>query len=171
MRRLLAVTVVTVALFAGGGCSAERREAGEPAVTTSTRFEATLAPATATPGAPVATPAPGAAGGNGPAVCAAAQQASSDSGRKYVEQLTAMVSAAGAGDTAGARAAGKRAEAALAGWGTALRKQAGRADDPQLKTLLTDLAAEIGRLGTDIEALEETSLDRLQQRLDQLCAR
>ncbi|MBX7265661.1 hypothetical protein KIF24_06170 [Micromonospora sp. Llam7] len=88
-----------------------------------------------------------------------------------MEQLGAMLAATGAGDPAAATAAGERAEAALAGWGRALREQSSRADDPQLKTLLTDLAAEVGRLGTDIEALEDTSLDQLQQRLDQLCAR
>ena len=35
----------------------------------------------------------------------------------------------------------------------------------------TELATEIGRLGTDVDSIDETELDRLQQRLDQLCAR
>jgi hypothetical protein len=40
-----------------------------------------------------------------------------------------------------------------------------------LKTLLTDLATEVGTLGADVESIDETELDRLQQRLDQLCGR
>ena len=43
--------------------------------------------------------------------------------------------------------------------------------DPQLKTLLTDLGTEVAALGADVESIDETELDRLQQRLDQLCAR
>ncbi|MFI6785221.1 hypothetical protein [Micromonospora sp. NPDC050276] len=70
-----------------------------------------------------------------------------------------------------AEAARGRAEAALAGWRTALREQSERATDPQLKTLLTDLGTEVSALGADVEAIDETELDRLQQRLDQLCAR
>ncbi|WP_216592926.1 hypothetical protein [Verrucosispora sioxanthis] len=141
----------------------ERGDPAEPTAPTSTRVEVTAGPATPTPEQPVATPAPGAAGGNGPEVCAAAQQASGAAGKKYVEHLAAMVTATGAG--------GRRAEAALSDWEKALRAQATRADDRQLKDLLTELSTEVGRLGTDIEALEGASLDRLQQRLDQLCAR
>ncbi|GIJ20970.1 hypothetical protein [Micromonospora lutea] len=170
MRRPLAVTVVIAALFAGTACSAERRVADEPAAPVSTGVDVTTGPATPSP-EPVATPASGAAGGNAPQVCAAAQQASGDAGKKYVEQLAAMVTATGAGDTAGAAAAGRRAEAALSDWAKALAAQATRADDQQLKKLLRELSTEVDRLGTDVEALERASLDRLQQRLDQLCAR
>ncbi|MEV2238927.1 hypothetical protein [Micromonospora sp. NPDC049891] len=171
MRRPLAVTVATAALLAATACSAERRDAGEPVTPAPTGVEVTTGPATPTPEPPASTPAAGAAGGNAPEVCAAAQQASGDAGKKYVEQLAAMATATGAGDTADAKAAGRRAEAALSDWGKALRAQAARADDRQLKELLTELSTEVGRLGTDIEAIEGTSLDRLQQRLDQLCAR
>ncbi|GIJ78510.1 hypothetical protein SAMN05443287_109238 [Micromonospora phaseoli] len=171
MRRLLTATAVTAVLVAAAGCSGPQRQADDPAATTSTPVGATLAPVTPTPELPVATPAPGTAGGNAPEVCAAAQQASSEAGKEYVAHLGSMVSATGAGDAGGAEAAAKRAEKALSGWRQALREQSSRADDPQLKTLLTDLATEVGRLGTDIEAIGETSLDGLQQRLDQLCAR
>ncbi|MBQ1027905.1 hypothetical protein [Micromonospora sp. C95] len=172
MRRPLAVTVAAAAaLLVGTACSAERGGPTEPTAPASTRVEATAGPATPTPEQPVATPAPGAAGGNAPEVCAAAQQASGAAGKKYVEHLAAMVTATGAGDTADAQAAGRRAEAALADWEKALRAQAARADDRQLKELLTELSTEVGRLGTDIEALEGASLDRLQQRLDRLCGR
>ncbi|GIJ40023.1 hypothetical protein Vwe01_33480 [Micromonospora andamanensis] len=171
MRRTLAVTVAIAALLVGTACSAERRDAGEPAAPATTRVDVTTGPTTPTPESSSATPAPGAAGGNAPEVCAAAQQASGDAGKKYVEQVAAMVTATGSGDTADAEAAGRRAEAALSDWAKALRAQAARADDQQLKALLTELSREVGRLGTDIEALEGTALDRLQQRLDQLCAR
>jgi hypothetical protein len=178
MRRPLAVAVATAALLVGTACSAERPDVGAPSAPASTRADVTTGPATPTPGPatptpeqPVATPAPGAAGGNAPEVCAAAQQASGDAGKKYVEQLAAMVTATGAGDTADAQAAGRRAEAALADWEKALRAQAARADDQRLKELLTELSTEVGQLGTDIEAFEGTALDRLQQRLDKLCAR
>ncbi|MFG2104882.1 hypothetical protein ACGFJ5_30250 [Micromonospora echinaurantiaca] len=82
-----------------------------------------------------------------------------------------MLAAIGADDTATAETARRRAEAALTGWRTALRQQAERAEDPQLKTLLADLAGEVAALGTDLDAIDETELDRLQQRLDQLCGR
>ncbi|WBB54571.1 hypothetical protein [Verrucosispora sp. WMMD573] len=171
MRRPLAVTVATAVLLVGAACSTERPDAGEPSASASTRVEVTTDPATPTLEPSAATPAPGAAGGNAPEVCAAAQQASGDAGKKYVEQLAAMATATGAGDSADAQAAGRRAEAALSDWEKALRAQAARADDQRLKELLTELSTEVGRLGTDIEALEGTALDRLQQRLDRLCAR
>ncbi|WFE46884.1 hypothetical protein [Verrucosispora sp. WMMD1129] len=171
MRRPLAVAVATAALLVGTACSAERPDAGEPSAPASTGVDVTTGPVTPTPEQPVATPASGAAGGNAPEICAAAQQASGDAGKKYVEQLAAMATATGAGDTADAQAAGRRAEAALADWEKALRAQAARADDQRLKELLTELSTEVGQLGTDIEALEGTALDRLQQRLDKLCAR
>ncbi|MEK8109633.1 hypothetical protein NKG94_44515 [Micromonospora sp. M12] len=53
----------------------------------------------------------------------------------------------------------------------ALREQSERAVEPQLKTLLTDIGTEVSALGADVESIDETELDRLQQRLDQLCAR
>ncbi|MBM0237628.1 hypothetical protein JNW88_11500, partial [Micromonospora sp. ATA32] len=113
----------------------------------------------------------GAAVGNAPEVCAAAQQASSTAVRTYVEQLGVMIGAVGASDSKAAETARRQAEAALTGWRTALTRESGRATDPQLRTLLADLAAEVGTLGTDVDSIDETELDRLQQRLDQLCAR
>ncbi|MGC5381274.1 hypothetical protein ACPXB1_22645 [Micromonospora sp. DT68] len=88
-----------------------------------------------------------------------------------MEELGAMVAAVGAGDRATAEAARVRAEAALAQWRTALREQAARAADPQLRTLLNDMGAEVATLGVDGGSIDETELDRLQQRLDQLCVR
>ncbi|WP_405105337.1 hypothetical protein OG559_18240 [Micromonospora sp. NBC_01405] len=171
MRRLLALAAAMAVLSAGAACSAER-SGSEPGPSGSPP-----AAAGATPGAGGA--GPGAAGGslgppaggNGPEVCAAAQKASGAAVRTYVAELGRMIGAVGANDSATAEVARKRAEAALAGWRTELRQQSARATDPQLKTLLADLASEVGTLGTDVDAIDEEELDELQQRLDQLCAR
>ncbi|MEO3780133.1 hypothetical protein ABGB16_25590 [Micromonospora sp. B11E3] len=161
MRGLLALTVAVAALAGGVACSPERAGSDGVAV------EAGSTGPGATPGAGGGSPAP--AGGNGPEVCAAAQQATEAAVRTYVAELGAMLGAVGANDSATAEAARGRAEAALAGWRAALRQQSSRATDPQLRTLLADLASEVGMLGTDVEAIDEEELDRLQQRLDQLC--
>ncbi|WFE57551.1 hypothetical protein [Micromonospora sp. WMMD712] len=173
MRRLLALTVAAVVLSATAACSAGR-SGSDPADGPGGSSPAPAGGATpggggAAPGGPPA--ASGAAGGNAPEVCAAAQQASGTAVRTYVAELGRMIGAVGASDSATAEVARKRAEAALTGWRTALREQSTRATDPQLRTLLADLATEVGMLGTDVDAIDEEELDELQQRLDQLCAR
>ncbi|MFG1918808.1 hypothetical protein [Micromonospora sp. NPDC048898] len=160
MRRLLAVTALVTVLLGTAGC-----DTGRPVGVGPTGV------ATESAGDPSALPASGGAAGGATEVCAAAQQASTTAVRTYVAELGRMVAAIGAGDSGTAEAARGRAEAALAGWRTELRKQSERATDPQLKTLLTDLGAEVAALGADVESIDETELDRLQQRLDQLCAR
>ncbi|MEH0827398.1 hypothetical protein [Micromonospora sp. CPCC 205714] len=162
MRRLLTATLVTAVLLTGSGCSGDRSDEAAPATS------GPSAAATVVRSAPVSV-AP--AGGNGPQVCAEAEQAASAAVRTYVEELGKMIAAVGANDSTGAETARKRAESALATWRSALREQSARATDPQLKTLLTDLATEVGTLGADVESIDETELDRLQQRLDQLCGR
>ncbi|MGC5310234.1 hypothetical protein [Micromonospora zamorensis] len=159
MRRLLAVTALVTVL---AGCSADRPGGVGPGPTGVTSGGS----ASGSNGAP----ASGAAAG-GTQVCVAAQQASTTAVRTYVAELGRMVAAVGAGDTSTAEAARGRAEAALDGWRTELREQSEQATDPQLKTLLTDLGTEVAALSVDVESIDETELDRLQQRLDQLCAR
>ncbi|MEU4475384.1 hypothetical protein [Micromonospora sp. NPDC023888] len=163
MRRLLAVTALVTVLFDVAGCSADRPEgvgSGPVGVTTGGPTSG-----------PSGIPASGAAAGDATQVCAAAQQASTTAVRTYVAELGRMVAAVGAGDSGTAEAARGRAEGALHGWRTELREQSERATDPQLKTLLTDLGTEVAALSVDVESIDETELDRLQQRLDQLCAR
>ncbi|MEU8425115.1 hypothetical protein AB0C15_30015 [Micromonospora sp. NPDC048835] len=156
MRRLLAVTALLTLLTGAAGCAT-----GGPAGATA-----------GTPSGPTGSPASGGvAGGNAVQVCTAAQEASTTAVRTYVAALGQMLASVGAGDSRTAEAARGRAEAALADWRTALREQSGRTDDPQLKTLLTDLGTEVSALGADVESIDETELDRLQQRLDQVCAR
>ncbi|SCE97194.1 hypothetical protein GA0070607_3844 [Micromonospora coriariae] len=172
MRRLLAVTVLVAALFAGAGCSTDR-PGGEPGPTATTTGGSgpTAGPGGGSAGTSVGSPGTPVVGGNAAQVCAAAQQAGATALETYVAAVGQMIAAVGAGDSTAAEAARKRAEAALAGWRTVLREQSARATDPQLKTLLTDIGAEVAALGADVDSIDETELDRLQQRLDQLCAR
>ncbi|KOX08339.1 hypothetical protein ADK66_16025 [Micromonospora sp. NRRL B-16802] len=158
MRRLLAVAVLVTAL-AVSACSADRPAGEGTAVPTAAGPGATSAGSTGTPSAGDAQ------------VCAESQRAGTTAVRVYVEELGRMVAAVGAGDSATAEAARVRAEAALAQWRTTLREQSARAADPQLRTLLNDMGTEVAALGVDGESIDETELDRLQQRLDQLCVR
>ncbi|RLP96651.1 hypothetical protein [Micromonospora sp. CV4] len=165
MRRLLAVTVLVAALSAGAGCATDRSGGEGPGTTGGSGSAA------GTGGTPTGTPVGGGASGdNTEQVCAAAQQAGTTALQTYVAEVGQMIAASGVGDSATAEAARKRAEAALTGWRAALREQSARAADPQLKTLLTDIGTEVAALGADVESIDETELDRLQQRLDQLCA-
>ncbi|MEH1031800.1 hypothetical protein ACWD6L_11815 [Micromonospora profundi] len=158
MRRLLAVAVLVTAL-AVSACSADRPAGEGTAVPTAAGPGATSAGSTGTPSAGDAQ------------VCAESQRAGTTAVRVYVEELGRMVAAVGAGASATAEAARVRAEAALAQWRTTLREQSARAADPQLRTLLNDMGTEVAALGVDGESIDETELDRLQQRLDQLCVR
>ncbi|MEU1397190.1 hypothetical protein ABZ403_14165 [Micromonospora zamorensis] len=171
MRRLLAVTALVTMLAGAAGCSTD----GSPGVAPGSTGVTTGVPGPtvgATPAGSTGMPASGGtAGGPAAQVCVAAQQASTTAVRTYVAELGRMVAAVGAGDSSTAEAARGRAEAALDGWRTELREQSEQATDPQLKTLLTDLGTEVAALSVDVESIDETELDRLQQRLDQLCAR
>ena len=161
MRRLLAVTALLTVLTGATGCSTDPTAEGG----------AGSAAAGTAPG-PTGMPASGGvAGGDANQVCTAAREAGTTAVQTYVAELGRMLAAVGAGDSRTAEAARGRAEAALADWRTALREQSARTNDPQLKTLLTDLGTEVSGLGVDVESIDETELDRLQQRLDQLCAR
>ncbi|WP_089158072.1 hypothetical protein [Micromonospora sp. NBS 11-29] len=155
MRRVFAVTALTGMVLAGAGCADRDDDPfavgfGSPA-----------------PAATSAAPAPTATGDAG--VCARAKQSGSAAVQTYVSKLAEMLRAGGTGDEGAAGAAKRDAEGALAGWRDVLREQSTRAVDPRLRTLLADLATEVGRLGTDVQAIDETEFDRLQQRLDQLC--
>ena len=162
MRRPLAVTLVTAVLLSGAGC-ADRDDSNPFAVGfASPAPSATAAPGVSGPPSPTPTADAG--------VCLAAKRAGSAAVQTYVQELAEMLTV-GRTDRAAADAARRDAEAALAGWRDSLREQSGRATDPQLKTLLADLATEVGSLGTDVEKIDEAEFDRLQQRLDELCPR
>ncbi|WP_030491739.1 hypothetical protein [Micromonospora chokoriensis] len=164
MRRLFAVTALVTVLSSVAGCSTDRPIGGATEGSGS-------AGGGASPGPTGLLTSGGVAGGNTTQVCRAAQEASATAVRTYVAELGQMIAAVGAGDSRPAEAARGRAEVALIDWRTALREQSERTADPQLKTLLTDIGTEVSALGADVESIDETELDRLQQRLDQLCAR
>ncbi|MET8529995.1 hypothetical protein [Micromonospora sp. NPDC005172] len=167
MRRLLARTLLVAVLVAGGGCSDGRPgDAGPVGVTGGSDPSASAAGSGGSTGTPVG----GAVLGGDAQVCAEAQRAGATAVREYVAEVGRMLAAVGAGDTVTAGAARDGAQAALTGWRAALREQGTRAADAQLKTLLSDLGTEVAALGVDVESIDETELDRLQQRLDQLCA-
>ncbi|MFG1654722.1 hypothetical protein ACGFIE_32840 [Micromonospora sp. NPDC049275] len=170
MRRLLAVNLLVAVLVMGAGCSADRSGGAGPAGPTA-GGSGSAAGSGGAPGGSIGAPVGGGVAGGNAQVCAEAQQAGATAVREYVAELGRMVAAVGAGDTATADAARTRAQTALAGWRAALREQSARSTDPQLKTLLSDIGTEVAALGADVESIDETELDRLQQRLDQLCAR
>ncbi|MET8092933.1 hypothetical protein [Micromonospora sp. NPDC005220] len=164
MRRLLAVTALLTMLVGAAGCATDGSTGGSA--------EGAGSAAAGTSPGPAGMPAGGGvAGGDATQVCTAAQEATRTGVRTYVAELGQMLAAVGAGDSHTAEAARGRAEAALADWRAVLREQSERTNDPQLKTLLTDIGTEVSALGADVESIDETELDRLQQRLDQLCAR
>ncbi|MFY1672663.1 hypothetical protein ACN27G_22290 [Plantactinospora sp. WMMB334] len=176
MRRLLVTAAIAAALFAAAGCSGERDGASGPGPSAGPSSGAPATGATtpgASPGAPGGSPAvvdTRPAGGNGREVCEAATKASTSSVQTFVSELGKSLQAAGTGDTAGAEAARRRAEAALQTWGNAMREQSARATDERLKTVLAEIATEVGTMKASIESVDENKLQELQQRLDQLCA-
>ncbi|MEU1689744.1 hypothetical protein [Micromonospora sp. NPDC005707] len=155
MRRVFVVTALTGVLLAGAGCA--------------DRGQDPFAVGFASPAPPPTAPTPAPTVTGDPGVCARAKQAGSAAVQTYVFKLAEMLRATGRGDRKTADAARKDAETALAGWRDTLREQSGQAADPRLRTLLADLATEVGRLGTDVQSIDETEFDRLQGRLDELC--
>ncbi|MEV1332402.1 hypothetical protein AB0J20_22840 [Micromonospora costi] len=196
MRRLLVATVLTAGLASAGGCGSAQPSDTPAAGGSRPGGTATTgaAPAGSGPtggassGAGSSSGASSGAGSSGAgsssgassggassgggdtaAVCAATRQAGASAVETYVAEVGRMVAAVGANDAAAAEAARRRAEAALTGWRGVLREQSGRATDPRLRALLGDLDAEVEAMGADVTGVDETELDRLQQRLDQLC--
>ncbi|MEV4757985.1 hypothetical protein AB0J86_23110 [Micromonospora sp. NPDC049559] len=170
MPRTLVVPVLLVAVALAAGCSTARD--GTVAGPAATTPGAGSAPPGTPSGVPGTAPPDGSgpAGGNTREVCAAARQAGSAAGETFVAELGRMLAAAGAGDTRTSEQARRAAEAALADWSGALREQSAHATDPRLRAALADVAGEVGTLRTDLDSLDETRLDRVQQRVDQLCA-
>ncbi|MDW5327341.1 hypothetical protein [Plantactinospora sp. KLBMP9567] len=171
MRRLLVTAAIAAALFAAAGCSGERDGAAAPGPSGSPSAGAPSSGA-ATPGAsPGGSPAvdTSPAGGNGKEVCAAATKAATSSVQTFVSELGKSLQAASTGDTAGAQAAQRKAEAALQTWGTAMREQSARATDERLKTVLAEIATEVGTMKATVESVDENKLQELQQRLEALC--
>jgi hypothetical protein len=166
MRRLLAAAALAIVLPLAVACSADRADTASPGVTSVPGASSTTGPGGAS-GVPSVT---GPAGGNAEEVCAAARKASSESATTFITELGKMLEATSANDTKAAQTAQKKAEAALAGWAAALKEQAVRATDAQLKATLTEVGAEVSRIKPDDDTIDDVRLDQLQQRLDALCA-
>jgi hypothetical protein len=173
MRRLLVTAALAATLVTASACSSERDGVdGLPAAgtgaPTGTSSAAAPEPSSGPTGSPGAAET-GPAGGNAKEVCEAATKASADSVRTFIEELGKSLQAAAANDAAAAEAAQRRAEEALRTWGNVMREQSVRATDARLKAVLAEIGTEVSRMKASVESVDETKLDQLQQRLDQLC--
>lgn len=163
MRRHLATAVIAVIVILATGCSGTR-DGAAPGSTPASGAPDASASAGSSPGGVTGT-----AGGNAAEVCADAMAASGESVQVYIAELGKMLQATGSNDTVAVQEAERRAQGALDDWAATMREQSGRATDPQLKTVLAEIGTEVATMRADISSIDETTLDRLQQRLDQLC--
>jgi hypothetical protein len=173
MRWRLLATGLACALLAAAGCTGARGDAeAPPSAKPSAGSATTEAPASGDPasgGAASGGTPTGIATGNAADVCTEARKVSADQVSRFLAELGDALTASGDGDQARAGEARRAATAAVRAWSAGLRAQAARADDPRLAGLLRDMAAEVGTMTADIDSIDETRLDQLQQRLDQLC--
>jgi hypothetical protein len=167
MRRLLVAATVVTALLAVGGCSGDGTPSTAPTPAGPTSASA------GSGGSPAASSSPaspgGLAGGNAGAVCAAVTRASSDSATRFIAALGRMLESSTAKDQAAADAARRDAQAALTAWSTAMKEQSARASDARLKAALADVGREVAKIKPDVASINQTQLNDLQQRIDQLC--
>lgn len=182
MRRLPTVAGVVVVLLCLVACSPAEpavdpdrgRGAGGP--TSSVAGPAVPGPRAERPGA--ATPGPeGAgpttgtrpAGGNAQPVCATAVRAGSTAAQRFVQELGVLLQAGADGDAGRAATAKRAAQGALDDWARVTGEQAALATDARLRKVLTDIAAQVRTLRPEVQALQTARLNRLQERLDELC--
>ncbi|HEU4423993.1 MAG TPA: hypothetical protein VFR67_15790 [Pilimelia sp.] len=163
MRRL-AAAVLAAALLAGAGCTADRTPGAAPSSVGGGSPGAAAAPTGGTPSAGTATTT-----ANGREVCAAARKLTNEKVTAFITQLGKALEAAAKGDTKGADAARAAAAKAVSEWATGLRSQATKAEDPQLKALLSEMSQVAQQLTVDLENVDDAKLDELQGRLEQLC--
>ncbi|BCB79394.1 hypothetical protein GCM10022251_21850 [Phytohabitans flavus] len=170
--------VVVALVLAGAGCSADRPAASPSASSgTSVAPDTTSGPAgqpgTADPSGaavPPGTAETAPAGGNAKQVCADAVAAGEKGVATFLAELGNMLAATGKGDGKAEYEARQKAEAALATWSQAMKDQAAKATDGRLRTVLTEIGNEVGKMRADLDTVDSAKLDQLQQRLDTLCA-
>jgi hypothetical protein len=165
MRRLAVLILVGVlSVPAAAGCTGDTSPAGTPP---------SPAPAgSSLPGTGSATPSPGdptALAGNGVPVCAAVRKLTTTQVTAFITELGRSLQASAAGDTAGAEKARRAANTAVERLAAGLRAEAARADDPRLKTALSETAAVAATLTADLGKVDDAKLDEVQRRLEQLC--
>ncbi|MFB9235885.1 hypothetical protein ACFFWC_10050 [Plantactinospora siamensis] len=179
MRRLPAVAAVAVALFATAvaGCSGGSQPTAAPGGTAGPASTGAASAGPTGPAGGAGTPAPGTpqvtvtatAGGNAGQVCDAAVTAGSEAAVTFVNELSKQLQASSAGDAKTAETARQNAQAALNRWSAALKQQSDRATDAQLKAALAAVGIEVSRIKPDVQTLDQTKLNELQQRVDGLC--
>lgn len=159
MRRVLALAVLTAALFTAAACGNSNTPGGT----------ATSAPA-----------GNGASAGDNTAeVCAAAKKTIEDSTRKLAEELTKALMAQSSGDAAAGAAAIQSLQALFTSTISSARTEAARATNAELKQALTTFADEsekaIANVKTPadlekIDQLDTAALTAAQEKVDQICA-
>jgi hypothetical protein len=169
VKRALIAVACTALLLAGcsAGPGSARGGAGAGAAT----------PTSAASGSAADSPgvASGATGGSGSgadgtaAICAAAKQARTDAVGVFVTEYGKAVQAAAGGDQAAADTAQRAAKAALERWEKSLREQARRAGAGELGGALTEAAGTVATLRGDLGAVDDTALDRADERLMKVC--
>jgi ElaB/YqjD/DUF883 family membrane-anchored ribosome-binding protein len=169
MGRSPLLTAVVALVLAGAGCSADR-ESASPTSSPTQGVSAAPGPTSGAPGSPGGATETGPAAGNAKQVCADALAASGKGVTTFLAELGKMLKAAGDGDGKAEYEARQKAEAALATWSNAMKEQAAKATDGRLRTVLTEIGNEVGKMRADIDSVNSAKLDELQQRLDTLCA-
>jgi hypothetical protein len=112
---------------------------------------------------------------NTAAVCTATGKTVSNGLKGFVADMQKARSEATSGDLTGAQTSVKQGGEKLTAIGVQLRKDAAGADSQQLKTAVTDLAAEFGNLGgalkdlTSFQGFNTAKLQRLANHLGDLC--
>lgn len=144
MRRLLAASALTAAVLVAGGCSTDGTDTASPGSSSAPGTSTSTSTASATPSAG-GSAAGGQTSGNTREVCDAAQKSVDDAGTRFADAVKKVAQ----GD-AGAQQARADAKVIFADWATALRTQAGRATDPNLKSALETYAAQVEKAGSTV---------------------
>jgi len=142
MRRLLAASALTTAVLVAGGCSTDGTDTASPGSSSAPGTSTSTASATPSAGGSAAG---GQTSGNTREVCDAAQKSVDDAGTRFAEAVKKVTQGG-----AGAQQARDDAKTIFADWGTALRTQAGRATDPNLKSALETYAGQVEKAGSTV---------------------
>jgi len=108
-------------------------------------------------------------------VCAAAKKAIETGGQAIMTDLRQASTQAAQGNNAAADATVKAMGPKFGAMGTSLQKVADTASDPELKSALTGLGTEFGKVGqslTDLQSLQkvdESQIDAQGQRVSKIC--
>jgi hypothetical protein len=119
---------------------------------------------------------PAAARDDTPTVCAAVYKTIATGEDQFLADMQQVSNLANSGDLAGAESAVKTAGADLTTLASQLRQNAAKADDPNAKNAINQLAAELDSLGgtlntglTGVQNFDGSKLDSLAQSVSTLC--